>query len=134
MSGPYSKVTRGITVAVRTRYLADQSRPAECRFVWAYRITIGNGGREPVQLLRRSWHIVDARGRTVRVEGEGVLGEQPTLEPGEAFEYTSGTPLQTPSGFMWGSYQMVVKASGETFDVEIPVFSLDSPHQDARLH
>lgn len=134
MTEHYSKVTHQIRVGVRPLFLADQSKPKEGQFVWAYHITIENGGREPVQLLRRSWHIVDAQGRTVHVNGEGVLGEQPTLEAGESFEYTSGTPLQTASGFMWGTYQMVGKTSGEVFDVEIPIFSLDSPYQDARLH
>ena len=85
-------------------------------------------------MLRRTWHITDSRGRTQHVRGDGVVGEQPSLEPGEAFEYTSGTPLDTPSGFMTGAYHMVAVASGEAFDVAIPTFSLDSPHQDGRLH
>jgi ApaG protein len=87
-----------------------------------------------VQLLRRTWQITDARGRTQQVHGAGVVGEQPLLEPGESFEYTSGTPLDTPSGFMMGAYHMVVPSSGETFDVAIPAFSLDSPHQAGRVH
>ena len=95
---------------------------------------IENGGREPVQLLRRTWEITDALGRTQHVHGAGVVGEQPMLEPGESFEYTSGTPLETPSGFMVGTYHMIVPASGERFDVAIPAFSLDSPHQSSRLH
>ncbi len=87
-----------------------------------------------MQLLHRTWNITDGRGRTQHVQGPGVVGEQPLLEPGEAFEYTSGTPLPTPSGFMTGAYHMVVQASGENFDVAIPPFSLDSPHQDGRIH
>ena len=102
--------------------------------MWAYRIRIENLGREPVQLLRRTWHITDAHGRTQSVKGAGVIGQQPVLEPGESFEYTSGTPLETPSGFMVGTYHMVATDSGEAFDVAIPAFSLDSPHQDGRLH
>lgn len=134
MTEDYTRTTHGITVSVRSFYLADQSQPDEGRFVWAYRIRIANGGAETVQLLRRTWLITDARGRTQRVEGAGVVGEQPVLEPGESFEYTSGTPLATSSGFMAGAYHMERTASGELFDVEIPTFSLDSPHHATRLH
>jgi ApaG protein len=133
-SGGYTEVTRGIRVSVRTRFLEEQSAPDENRFVWAYRVTIGNEGGETVQLLRRTWTITDAAGRVQRVHGPGVVGEQPVLAPGEAFEYTSGTPLATPSGFMAGLYHMVVRDTGEMFDVVIPTFSLDSPHQPIRLH
>ena len=130
----YARTTRGIRVSVRSFYLDDQSQPEENQYVWAYRIRIENTGDEPVRLLRRSWRITDARGRLVEVNGEGVVGEQPSLDPGEAFEYTSGTPLDTPSGFMTGLYHMVATRSGQPFDVEIPAFSLDSPHQDGRVH
>ena len=134
MSDNYSATTRDIRVSVRSFFLADQSRPDEGKFMWAYRIRIENRGREAVQLLRRTWNITDAHGRTQTVKGAGVIGQQPVLEPGESFEYTSGTPLETPSGFMTGAYHMVATDSGETFDVAIPAFSLDSPHQDSRLH
>ena len=134
MSDDYSMITRNIRINVRAFFLADQSRPDEGRFMWAYRIRIDNLGREPVQLLRRTWNITDAHGRTQVVKGAGVIGQQPVLEPGESFEYTSGTPLETPSGFMVGEYHMVAIDSGEAFDVAIPAFSLDSPHQDGRLH
>ncbi|UFN47755.1 Co2+/Mg2+ efflux protein ApaG [Roseomonas sp. OT10] len=130
----YAATTRNIRVSVRPFYLADQSSAEEGRFVWAYRVAIENQGRETVQLLRRTWMITDALARTQRVHGDGVVGEQPVLEPGESFEYTSGTPLPTPSGIMRGAYHMVVPASGETFDVEIPAFSLDSPHQPSVLN
>ena len=130
----YEATTRQIRVRVRPLYLEDQSEPDEGRFVWAYRVAIENHGGETVQLLRRTWHITDATGRTIRVHGEGVVGEQPVLEPGEAFEYTSGTPLDQPSGFMVGTYHMIVPASGEAFDVAIPAFSLDSPYGDTRRH
>ena len=130
----YTQTTRSIRVTVRSFYLADQSEPEQEKFVWGYRIRIENLGRETVQLRERTWHITDARGRTQRVHGEGVVGAQPVLEPGEFFEYTSGTPLDTPSGFMAGTYHMVVPDSGERFDVAIPAFSLDSPHQEGRLH
>lgn len=134
MSEDYSLTTRGVTVSVRSFYLEDQSKPEEGRYVWAYRIRIENGGSEKVQLLRRSWEITDARGRTQKVQGPGVVGEQPMLEPGGSYEYTSGTPLDTPSGFMVGSYHMVASDSGENFVVAIPAFSLDSPHQGGRVH
>jgi len=132
--GDYVRTTRGIRVIVHAFFLADQSRPDDSHFVWAYRVRIENHGREPVQLLRRSWEITDAHGRTQHVHGAGVVGEQPLLEPGESFEYTSGTPLETPSGFMLGFYHMMAPASGEEFDVAIPPFSLDSPHQRGLLH
>lgn len=131
----YSATTRDIRVSVRPFYLADQSEPAKGQFVWAYRVEIANVGRATVKLLRRTWHITDAMGRTQTVHGAGVIGEQPVLEPGGRFEYTSGTPLATPSGFMQGAYHMVVTASGEEFDVAIPAFSLDSPHAPSgRVH
>lgn len=135
MADDYSETTRDIRVTVRAFYLADQSEPERGHYVWAYRVSIQNLGRETVQLLKRTWLITDALGRTQQVHGEGVVGEQPVLEPGQSFEYTSGTPLATPSGFMRGLYHMVVTASGEPFDVKIPAFSLDSPHQPtSRLH
>ncbi len=131
----YSATTRRIRVDVRAFYLADQSEPERGHFVWAYRVAIRNEGEQTVQLLKRSWQITDARGRTQSVHGEGVVGEQPVLEPGQEFEYTSGTPLPTPSGFMRGAYHMVVPDSGESFEVAIPAFSLDSPHEPtSRVH
>jgi len=130
----YEKTTRDILVRAAPVYLADQSEPDEDHFVWAYRITIENRGRSTVQLISRTWRITDAQGRTKLIEGEGVVGEQPVLKPGEAFEYTSGTPLDTPSGFMAGNYHMVDRGSGAAFDVTIPAFSLDSPYQPSRLH
>ncbi len=130
----YCAVTRGIRVSVRTFYLDDQSQPEERQFVWAYRVRIENQGMEDVRLLRRTWHITDSRGHTQHVAGDGVLGEQPRMAPGETYEYTSGTPLTTPSGFMTGAYHMVSIASGELFDVRIPTFSLDSPHQIGMIH
>jgi len=136
----YVQATGDIEVRVASFYLEDQSEPDIGRYVWAYKVTIQNNGRQTVQLLRRSWRITDGRGRTFLVEGEGVVGEQPVLGPGETFEYTSGTPLDTPSGFMTGAYHMVLRGQdapepdAETFDVAIPAFSLDSPHQSGRVH
>jgi ApaG protein len=126
--------THDITVEVRVFYLADQSRPDSGEFLWAYHITISNNGRVAAQLLRRSWRITDAHGRLQIVHGEGVVGEQPVIEPGGTFEYTSGVPLSTPSGFMAGQYHMEALPSGASFDIEIPLFSLDSPYQNTRLH
>lgn len=134
MPDDVSKTTHGIAVTVRSAYLADRSEPDDGKFVWAYRVRIENRGEVAVQLLRRTWLITDAKGRVQRVHGDGVVGQQPVLEPGEAFEYTSGTPLETGSGFMTGAYHMVRVGSGEAFDVAIPAFSLDSPHQGGPVH
>lgn len=129
----YSETTRGIRVTVRPDYLEDQSSPAENHYVWAYHVRIENNGATTVQLKSRHWKITDALGRLQEVQGAGVVGEQPVLSPGESFEYTSGTPLSTPSGIMVGTYQMQ-GPDGQTFDVGIPAFSLDSPHQPIRLN
>lgn len=129
----YEAVTQGIRVAVEPFYLADQSKPEEQRYVWAYRVTIENRGTEVVTLRSRYWCITDSTGNAQEVRGEGVVGEQPTLRPGDSFEYTSGAPLPTPTGFMGGTYQMVTDED-KWFDVEIPQFSLDSPHQSSIVH
>ena len=131
MSHLYTATTRGVLVEVRTQFLQDQSEPGQ--WVWAYAVRIENQSAAVVQLLRRTWRITDARGRTQVVEGPGVIGVQPRLQPGEAFEYTSGTPLTTPSGFMTGTYHMIDE-QGDGFDAAIPGFSLDSPDAPARLH
>jgi ApaG protein len=129
----YSATTREICVTVCPTYLPEQSTPEDSQFVWAYHVTIENHGSETVQLVRRHWRITNACGELLEVRGAGVVGEQPRLEPGDAFEYTSGTPLTTPSGIMSGSYQLE-NEDGESFDIEIPAFSLDSPYQPARLN
>ncbi len=129
----YTEITRSIEVTVEPVYLEDQSAPDESHFVWAYRVRIENQSEETVQLVNRYWRITDAGGRVQEVRGAGVVGEQPVLRPGEAFEYTSGTPLRTSNGFMMGSYEMESE-NGESFDITIPPFSLDSPHEDALLH
>ena len=120
----YQSVTRNIEVTVKPEYLADRSSPESGEYFWAYTIEITNRGTETVQLRTRHWRITDGMGRRQEVRGPGVVGKQPVLKPGESFEYTSGVPLQTPSGVMTGSYGMVSE-SGEPFDVEIPAFSLD---------
>ena len=129
----YSQTTRHLTVTVEPTFLEEQSSPAENQFVWAYRVRIENHGSQTVQLLRRHWRITDALGRVHEVKGPGVVGEQPVLRPGDSYEYTSGTPLSTPSGIMSGSYQME-SDEGEHFDIIIPAFSLDSPHQPRRIN
>ncbi len=129
----YSETTRAITITVKPIYLEDQSSPADNHFVWAYHVRIENRGNETVQLLSRHWNITDSMGQVQEVRGAGVVGEQPVLAPGQSFEYTSGTPLPTPSGIMAGSYGME-STSGERFDVAIPAFSLDSPHQQVQLN
>ena len=129
----YARTTRSICVTVEPEYLEDQSDPLEDRYIWAYTVSIENQGSETVQLLRRTWQITDANGNTQVVEGEGVIGEQPVLDPSDMFQYTSGTPLSTESGIMVGSYHMVTSA-GENFDIEIPAFSLDNPYDRPLLH
>jgi ApaG protein len=129
----YHEITDSIRVTVEPIYLEDQSSPNENHFVWAYQVRIENLGGETVQLLNRHWRITDSRGRIQEVRGVGVVGEQPTLKPGESFEYTSGTPLPTPSGIMVGTYEMEAE-TGRRFDVAVPAFSLDSPHQPVQLH
>jgi ApaG protein len=122
----YCALTRDIEVKVAPRFIPDRSSPQNGYFFWAYTIEIANRGGETVQLKTRHWRITDALGRLQEVRGAGVVGEEPVLQPGERFEYTSGVPLPTPSGFMAGSYGMV-SARGERFDIEIPAFSLDAP-------
>ena len=121
----YRTVTRNIEVTVTPRFLSERSSPENGYYFWAYTIEITNRGADTVQLKTRHWRITDAAGRLQEVKGAGVVGEQPVLRPGESFEYTSGVPLATPSGFMTGSYGMVTEA-GETFEIDIPAFSLDS--------
>ena len=127
-NGPvYEAVTRNIMVRVVSTYLPAQSAPEESRYSWAYMIEIENHGEESVQLISRHWVITDGMNRSEEVRGPGVVGEQPTLKPREAFRYSSGCPLRTPSGAMRGEYQMLT-AEGEGFDVDIPEFSLDLPN------
>lgn len=130
---PFIAVSRGFCVAVMSFYLPEQSDPAQSRYMWAYRIRIDNDGDGPAQLRSRHWVITDALGRTEHVRGPGVVGEQPLIGPGQYYEYMSGCPLTTPSGFMVGSYEMV-GGNGEIFEIDIPAFSLDSPHSGQVLH
>jgi ApaG protein len=129
----YTAVSHKIKVTVRPKYLEEQSEPDESRYFWSYTIEIANVGDRIVQLTHRHWQITDANGRCEEVRGPGVVGEQPKLKPGDAFSYTSGCPLKTPSGIMVGTYRMIDE-SGEAFDVAIPAFSLDSPHAKRMLN
>lgn len=117
-----------IAVDVETSYLEDQSSPDMNRYVFAYTITIRNEGQIPAKLLTRHWIINDANGNTQEVHGEGVVGEQPYLKPGESFQYTSGTVIETPVGSMEGSYQMLSE-DGTPFDADIPAFTLSLPNK-----
>ena len=129
----YQKKTRAIQITVKPFYLDEQSEPDDSQYVFAYHIRIENNGKDVVQLLNRYWQITDGLGRIQEVRGPGVVGEQPVLRPGEAFEYTSGCPLNTSTGIMVGTYEMET-LDGERFDVDIPAFSLDAPDAPAQLN
>lgn len=129
----FEEESEGVIVEVQSYFLEEQSDPDENQFIWAYRIRITNEGDQMVQLLNRHWIITDGRGGTQEVKGAGVIGEQPVLAPGDHFIYTSGTPLNTPSGFMRGTYEMI-RADGSAFLATIPAFSLDSPYGDSPIH
>jgi len=120
-------LTRGIHVAVSAEYAPEKSQPAQQQWFFLYTITVTNEGGETVQLISRHWIITDGSGRIEEVKGNGVVGQQPVLRPGEAFTYTSGCPLTTPFGMMEGTYQMVNQA-GEQFDVKIAPFTLSEPY------
>jgi len=122
----YRALTRDIEVVVEPFYLEEQSDPDDDRYVWGYRVVIANNSDIAVRLINRYWNITDQNGQIDEVSGPGVVGEQPRLQPGDTYEYSSGCPLDTPSGLMFGHYQMETD-EGETFDVDIPAFSLDSP-------
>lgn len=128
----FEEITGTIRIAVEPDFLDEQSKPEEHRFLWAYHVTIENRGESPVQLLSRYWRITDARGRVREVRGDGVIGEQPVINPGSSFEYTSGAPLETASGFMSGAYQMR-DAAGKLFEAAVPMFALASPYEQQRL-
>lgn len=139
----YNAVTNGISVTVTPHFIEDQSDPDEPHYVWAYQVVIENTGGETVQLRSRHWKITDAVGQLQEVRGAGVVGEQPKLAPGESFEYTSGVPLSTPSGIMSGHYTMQItpeeigpeeRDGAESFEVEVPAFSLDSPYESVSLN
>ncbi len=129
----FTKTTRAIKVTAVPQFLPEHSDPVLNHYVWAYTIEIENQGNEPVQLVSRHWHITDADGLVQEVHGAGVVGEQPVLASGDAFRYTSGTSLNTPSGIMVGEYQMTTP-EGVPFEISVPAFSLDSPFEVKQLH
>ena len=124
----YRAVTQNIEVIVEPFYLEEQSNPEENRYVWGYRITIANESDGTVRLRARYWNITDGNGQIEEIRGPGVIGEQPVLNPGDSFQYSSGCPLTTTSGVMVGRYSMESE-TGNLFDIEIPAFSLDLPDQ-----
>lgn len=127
----FSKITHDIKVSVIPNYLHEQSEPSDAHYVWAYTVQVENLSDKAVKLLNRHWIITDAEGHIEEVKGDGVIGEQPELEPNEGFRYTSGTALATPSGLMMGTYEME-EPSGKRFTIDVPPFSLDSPFQQYR--
>lgn len=129
----YECETEGVWIRVEPDYLDEESDPDEGRFVWAYTIEIENRSDGTLQLVSREWEIADSRGRIEIVRGDGVVGEQPVLRPGESFRYTSGAPLGTSSGFMSGNYQMR-REDGSRFAARIPAFSLDTPYDRPAFH
>jgi ApaG protein len=120
-------LTRGVRVFVQSQYAPERSQPSKCEWFFLYTVTISNEGSETVQLLTRHWIITHGTGQVEEVRGPGVVGKQPTLAPGQSFEYTSGCSLRTPFGVMEGSYQMIT-SSGEHFDAKIAQFTLSEPY------
>ena len=129
----YSKKTNDVTVSVTPYFLDDQSSPQENHFVWAYKVNITNSGSTSIKVNHRNWLIIDANGKVINVQGEGVVGEFPIIEPGQTYEYTSGTPLKTNSGIMQGFY-LVSKDNGNKIKIDVPPFSLDSPYNKRKVH
>lgn len=122
----YTKITKNIRVSVKTDFLSDQSDVENKLWVWSYHILIENNGNNTVQLIDRYWKITDETGHVKEVNGSGVIGRQPSIKPGESFEYSSGTPLNKPSGFMFGNFRMI-NEKNEPFFIDVPIFSLDIP-------
>ena len=129
----YKAITRKIEVIAEPFYIESQSDPEDDRYVWGYNISITNYSNEVVQLLRRYWHITDENGLIDEVEGPGVLGIEPILSVNETYQYTSGCPLETPSGIMMGHY-LFKNMSNDQFKIDIPTFSLDIPNRKRLLH
>jgi len=130
----YEQETGGLLVRVEPQFLDEESEPEANRFVWAYTVEIENKSLGAVQLLSRHWRITDENGVVQDVRGAGVVGQQPVISPGESFRYTSAAPLNAPSGLMLGSYSMLRLDDGAAFDIAVPIFALDSPHQSRRAN
>ncbi len=129
----YEQRTHDVIVRVEPDYLAEQSSPTDSRFIWAYTVEIENQSDTDLKVVERFWQIADSRGQVQEVRGAGVVGEQPVVRPGETFRYTSGAPLSAPSGMMLGNYSMQTP-EGDRFNVDIPPFLLDSPHEGLVLN
>ena len=123
-----------MVVRVAPEFMPEESAPDEGRFVWSYTIEIENRSPDPVQLVSRFWRITDENGLTQEVRGPGVIGQQPVIGPGQSFRYTSAAPLSAPSGVMLGAYSMQRVENGEAFDIAVPAFALESPHQSRMLN
>ncbi len=130
----YQQETAGLVVRVEPQFLPEESAPDRLRYVWSYTVEIENRSQNSVQLLSRFWRITDENGITQEVRGEGVIGQQPVIEPGRSFKYTSAAPLAAPSGVMFGAYSMQRLNDGAEFDVNVPIFALESPHQAKRAN
>jgi ApaG protein len=128
----FTRTTQLIKVTVLPLFLPDQSSPEDDYYVWAYTVSIENLSQRTVQLMSRTWKITDAHGQVQYVQGAGVVGEQPVLEVGFSYQYSSGTVLHTSSGIMEGSYDMLDVATGDMLSITIPIFSLDSPQERSR--
>lgn len=128
----YEAVTDGVRIRVRPKFLHDESEPTRARFMWQYTVEVENESEKVWTIVRRHWRIIDSAGRLQAVDGEGVVGQTPTLGPGQRFSYTSGAPLATPSGMMSGAYDLRDEDTGEEMIAQIPAFSLDSPYETAR--
>lgn len=126
----YEEVTGGVRIRVRPRFMHDESEPGRGKFMWSYTVDVENESDRTWTIVRRHWRIVDAAGRRQDVDGDGVIGQTPTLGPGERFSYTSGAPLSAPSGMMSGTYDLVDE-DGAQLVATIPVFSLDSPYDQS---
>jgi len=129
----YEQTTGDIMIRVTPKFMEVDSDILGSKYLWSYTVEIFNGGRDAIQVMHRSWQITDGIGRCQEVRGPGIIGKQPVIEPGDHFSYTSGVPLNTPSGIMGGTYE-VRDDNGIVYDVTIPSFSLDSPHDRARVH
>ena len=130
----FEQRTKDVVVRVEPEFLAEQSSPSDSRFIWAYTVEIDNQGSEDLTVTERFWQIADSRGQVQEVRGKGVVGEKPVVKPGEVFRYTSGAPLTAPSGMMRGTYTVQCANTGESYDVDIPAFVLDSPHEGLILN
>lgn len=124
----FQETTCGVSVRVEPAFVDSESDPETGRYVWSYAVDVENQTQEPVQLLSRYWRITDAAGVTQEVRGQGVVGQQPVIAPGESFSYSSAAPLHAPSGLMHGHYEMARLHSGDRIKVNIPAFALDCPY------